>query len=322
VTPTPPVTDVTFRLTILNTPIAGAPIQVNTETKITDSEGQFTASLENSTLYTISTGLAAISFDPILETGAALSARSPVTIEAQRLITSTEDPCRILIDGTEHVYFSSTNLTDEPLTVPLSSTSLNQILSVTGEAVPPEIFAPGTSGFSIPTSTFTSGTELLGVWKFLGQEITVSSNLNICSDRGVPGQCEVIDPTVLRGPFDYVRKVIIRLTKQSLSAAKSGRWRSTNGKYRVPFLTRGANALGAMEGLFTQSKSQNFVCEVMPMSCTLKRVPKQALVSAFAGIFKGKVPRGLEHISARSKKEIAAFQRELRKLPDTYVTCE
>ena len=58
------------------------------------------------------------------------------------------------------------------------------------------------------------------------------------------------------------------------------------------------------------------------MSCSMNRVPKQAMTKAFAKIFKGKVPRGLEHISARSKKEIAAFQRELRKLPDTYVTCD
>jgi hypothetical protein len=313
---------VTFKLTILNTPIAGAPVQVNAETKITDSEGQFVASLDNATLYTISTGLAAISFDPILETGGALTARSPVTIEAQRLITPAEDPCRILINGVPHVYFSSNNVTDQTLTVPLAYTSLNQMLSVTGQATPAENFAPGTSGFSLPESYFTSGTTLMGVWKFLGLDVTITPDLQVCADRGVPGQCEAIDPTVMRGPFDYVRKVIIRLTNQSLVAARTGKWRSINGKYRIPFLTRGAKALVAMEGLFKESTSQSFVCEVTPKSCTIRRVPKPALTKVFAKIFRGKVPRGLEHISGRSKQEIAAFQRELRKLPDTYVTCD
>jgi hypothetical protein len=207
---------VTFKLTILNTPIAGAPVQVNAETKITDSEGEFVASLDNATLYTISTGLAAVSFDPILETGAALTARSPVTIEAQRLVTPAEDPCRILINGVPHVYFSSNNVTDQTLTVPLAYTSLNQMLSVTGQATPAENFAPGTSGFSLPESYFTSGTTLMGVWKFLGLDVTITPDLQVCADRGVPGQCEAIDPTVLRSPFEYTRSTILKLTNLSL----------------------------------------------------------------------------------------------------------
>ena len=295
---------------------------MNTETKVTDSQGQFSASLGNSTLYTISTGLPAISFDPILETGASFAARSPVTIEARRLITPEKAPCRILLSGIPHVYFASVNETDQTLSVPLSYVTLNQMLSVTGEATPPEHFAPGTSGFSVPERYFTAGASLVGVWRFLGEEIAVTRDMSVCADTGVPGQCAVIDPTVLRGPFDYVRKVIMRLTKQSLTAARAGRWRSINGKYRIPFLGRGAKALAVMEGLFTESKAQNFVCEVTPKSCRLRRVPKAQLTKAFAKIFGGKVPRGLEHISRRSKKEVAAFQRELRKLPDSYVTCD
>jgi hypothetical protein len=313
---------VTFKLTILNTPIAGAPVQVNAETKITDSEGQFVASLDNATLYTISTGLAAISFDPILETGGALTARSPVTIEAQRLITPAEDPCRILINGVPHVYFSSNNVTDQTLTVPLAYTSLNQMLSVTGQATPAENFAPGTSGFSLPESYFTSGTTLMGVWKFLGLDVTITPDLQVCADRGVPGQCEAIDPTVLRSPFEYTRSTILKLTNLSLAAARSGKWRGTNGRYSVPFMSRGAKALAYMEQVFRSSNGQNFSCEVVPMSCSVQRVPKKELAKSFAKIFEGRVPRGLEDVTRRSKKEIAAFERLMRKVPNTYVKCD
>lgn len=297
-------------------------MQVNAETKVTDQNGEFTAPLENSTLYTISTGLAAISFNPILETGGALAARSPVTIAARRLVTPDEEPCRIFIDGKPHVYFSSVNETDQTMTVPLAYTGINQIYSVTGQAVPTENFAPGTSGFSIPESYFTSGRTLTGVWRFLGRDVVVSPDLQICTDQGVPGTCEALDPTTLRNPFEYTRKVIMRLTKQAVAAARKGKWKGTNGRFSVPFLSRGATSLATMEKAFRDSKSQNFMCEVTPMSCTQRRVPKQALAKAFAKIFQGKVPRGLEDIARRGALENAAFRRELRKLPNTYVKCE
>jgi len=295
---------------------------VNTETKITDSQGEFTASLENSTLYTISTGLAAISFDPILEAGGSFSARSPVTIEAQRLITLAEAPCRILINGVEHVYIASSNATGGALTVPITLGAINQMLSVTGGAVPPEIFAPGTSGFSTPASHFRSGTTLLGRWNFLGQEIVIGPDLPVCADTGVPGQCEVIDPTVLRAPFNYTRRTIVDLTALSLAAARSGKWKGTKGRFSVPFMVRGAKALAQMDRALQETRGENFACEVVPMSCAVHRVPKKQLSKAFANIFVGRLPRGLEHISRQSKRHTSAFDRMVKKLPETYVKCD
>jgi hypothetical protein len=238
------------------------------------------------------------------------------------MIVPAEDPCRILIDGVEHLYVSSNNLTSESLEVPLTYNSLNQILSVTGGAAPPTLFAPGTSGFSLALSNFLSGSTITGQWKFLGQTISFGSDLQVCGDRGVPGQCEALSPTVLTSPFDYTRRTILNLTNQSLAAARSGRWRSTNGKFSVPFLSRGAKALAEMNRALQNASGQAYVCEVVPMSCTIRRVPKKELSKAFAKIFVGRVPRGLEHISRRSKKEIAGFNRFMKKLPDTYVTCD
>jgi hypothetical protein len=162
----------------------------------------------------------------------------------------------------------------------------------------------------------------MGIWKFLGQEISVTPDLKICADTGVPGQCEVIDPTVLRSPFEYTRTTILKLTNLSLAAARSGKWRGTGGRYSVPFMSRGAKALAYMEQAFRNSSGQNFSCEVVPMSCAVHRVPKKALTKAFAQIFEGRVPKGLEDISRRSKREIAAFNRIINKLPDSYVKCQ
>jgi hypothetical protein len=144
----------------------------------------------------------------------------------------------------------------------------------------------------------------------------------VCADRGVPGQCEPIDPTVLRRPFEHTRAVIMRLTTQAIAAARSRKWKATSGGFSVPFLSRGARSLARMEISFRDSKEQRFSCEVVPMSCSLKRVPKKEMVKSFSAIFSGKVPKGLEHISRSSKNEIAAFQRMLKTMPETYVTCD
>jgi hypothetical protein len=289
---------------------------------MTDANGEFVANLESSAYYSITTGLDAIAFTPLYETGSQFVARSPVTIEATRLITRAEDPCRLVIGGAPHIYFASNNVTDRTLSVPLTLTELNSIYSVTGQAVPAENFAPGTSGFSVPESYFESGTSLSGVWKFLGQDIQVTSSLQVCTDRGVPRNCDLLEPTLLRSPFDYTRRVILKLANLSLAAARSGKWKGVNGKFSVPFLARGAKTLATMDRLFKDSLAQNFTCQEIPPNCSLKQVPKRDLVKAFTLIFGGRVPRGLEHVFKLSKRETALFQREMRKLPDTYVTCQ
>lgn len=280
------------------------------------------APLENSTGYTISSGVEAISFTPLYDTGGNFAAQNPVEIDATRLITSPDEPCLIVVNGQPKIYFSSLNSTDHVLTVPLEYNLINSIYSVTGQAVPAESFAAGESGFTVPKQYFEQGATLMGVWKFLGLNISVSSTPPICTDRGVPGECEPIDPALLRSPFEYTRRVIVRLSKLSIDAAKSGRWKGANGKFSIPFLKRGAKALATMEQVFRDSSGLNFKCEITPMSCATKRLPKGTLRNAFKTIFDGQVPRGLEQIQARSKREIAAFELILKKLPTQYTKCE
>jgi hypothetical protein len=313
---------VTFKLTVHETPIAGAPIMINATTASTDVNGEVRTGLLNTENYTVSSGLEALSFAPLYDTGGGFAARSPVLIEAERLISAVGSPCRIVIDGSPNIYFSSVNSTERTLTVPLSETLLNSIYSVTGGAVPAESFAPGTSGFTVPESHFRDVDGLRGVWRFLGLEVPVASSPTVCLDRGVPGECMPIDSAVLRSPFEYTRNVVIRMARQAIAAAKSGKWKGAEGRYRIPFLARGADALATMEKAFKESKEQNFVCEITPQSCVSKRVPKREMKAAFRRLFKGKVPQGLEHITARSDKEVAAFEKYLRRIPNTYTSCE
>ena len=295
---------------------------INASTAITDVNGEVNAQLLNNERYSVTSGLEALSFAPLDDTGGGFAARSSVLLEAERLVTSIKPPCRIVIDGVPNIYFSSVNSTGRSLTMPLSETLLNSIYSVTGAAVPPERFAPGTSGFALPESHFKDIDGLRGVWKFLGLEVSVVSSPKACADQSVPGGCRPLDSTVLRGPFEYTRGIVTKMARQANAAARSGRWRRSDGVFRIPFLSRGASAVAAMETAFKDSNEQNFVCEVTPNSCASKRVPKREMRAAFQKLFKGKVPKGLEHITARKGKELAAFDKYLRKLPNTYNSCQ
>lgn len=294
---------------------------INAQTENTDSNGEVVTSLTVYESYTISSGLEAISFSPIYDTGEALSARSPIIIEAERLVRATDPPCLLVVGGNPSIYFSHTNDVDHALSVPLTYSELNSIYSVTGQAVPPESFAPGASGFAVPESYFVQGAGLAGVWKFLGQRIVISGEPEFCTDRGVPGECVPIDSSTLRTPINRTKEVVIKLVQRSLAAAKAGRWKGSNGQFSVPFLKRGATVIAAMEKLFPSSTKQNFVCPVTPLSCTTHRVNKKALLKVFSNIFKGPLPRGLEQIVADSGKHINAFKRELKKVPERYTTC-
>ena len=272
--------------------------------------------------HAISSGLEAIVFTPIYETGSDLATRAPVLIEADRLVSAGDEPCRVLVGGVSSIYFSSTNVTDRTLTIPLTFAELNSMYSVTGQAVPAESFAPGTSGFTVSERHFIGpSSTLVGVWRFLGQEITVPAQPPVCTARGIPGVCEELDKTVLQLPFNHTRLTVIRLTKAALAAAKSGRWKGSHGNFAVPFLIRGSRVLTLIEALMRNQAGRTFTCTTTPNTCTAYKVPKKALRLAFRKIFVGPVPRGLEHVAARLKVELKAFDKMLKKVPDTYVTC-
>ncbi len=236
-------------------------------------------------------------------------------------MSGIQAPCRLVVGGSPYTYFSFVNRSDRSLTVPLLYSPLNAIYSVTGQAAPPEVFAPGTNGFTIAESHFANGHSLAGRWRFFGQEVVVPDVPDICTDRGVPGSCAVINRETLRLPFDHTRRVILKLASQSIAAARAARWKGTGGKFTIPFLSRGAAALRSMEMPFAESSGQSFVCEIAPRSCVTKQVPKKAPLRAFKKIFEGKVPRGLEYIAQSSQREISTFERQLRKLPDRYTSC-
>lgn len=321
-TVTPPLVPVTLQIKIANTPVPGFPLLIDSTVYQSDPQGFVVTRLWTSHLYSISSGIEAVSFPVIAATGTDLNKRSTLHIPAERVVASFEAPCRVLVGNVPQVYFSTTNRSDRALSVPLSLPTLNSLYSFTGKARPPELFAPGNSGFAIPEAHFLNRNLTSGTWKFLGQSIQVPQTLLPCADRAVPGQCKVIDPAILRLPFDYTRDVVLKLTMLSVDAARKGKWKGTNGSFTVPFLARGSSAIAKMQQFVNPyDKSQKYQCQVVAASCTQRVIPKQALVRAFSDIFAGQLPKGLDVLVKNRNKEIATFRRQLKKLPSKYTEC-
>ena len=242
-------------------------------------------------------------------------------------MSAISDPCRVLVGGVSNIYFTCVNTTDRVLSVPLTNPSPDPAINISLNSLlgdplalppaPPVDFAPGANGFMVPESYFPSG----GRWQFLGQNINIASDPLVCADRGIPDACEVLDTQLFRGPFEYTRRVVLNLTKEALKAARAGKWKG-GGTYADPFLNRGGKVLATMDRFLSGSTGQVFACEVTPLSCRTVKVPKRAFTRAFAKIFDGKVPKGLEHLQARAKREKKAFEAQLKALPEEYTTCQ
>jgi hypothetical protein len=265
--------------------------------------------------------MAAISFPSIYKTGGTLHAQSPITIEAQRLVSFGEEPCRVLGDAEPRLYFSTVNTSGGTLSVPLSYSRINSIVSATGQAVPTERFVSGTNGFSIPEAYFQQDDELVGSWNFMGQEIIVPSSPPMCAAAGISGGCTPVDSAALRGPIGFTRETITKLVNRSLDAARAGRWNESDGDFRVPFLRRGAAVLSSMEKALPNSTQKTYSCSVVPSSCQQVRISKIRIMKAFLKLFDPHLPPRLRPIVSHPEQRIRKFRRALRKMPGSYTTC-
>jgi hypothetical protein len=299
------------------------PVQFNTEVAVTDENGIIIKPLDVAQSYSVTSALEAISFPMLYDTGSNLLDRSPLTIEATRLMNGVDTPCRLLVQGESTIYFSATNQTEIPLTVPITYQGMNSILSVTGEAIPAELFAPGTSGFTVPESHFTRADGLAGVWRFLGVDIAVPSEPSYCSDAAIPGQCRVLDAALVRLPFTHTESVVQKLVRQSLAAIQRKTWKPSNGKFSPPFLKRAATALAAMQPQYNVTSYRYLSCDapIAAKSCATVTVPKKAYINLFTKIFTGAWPAGLSHLKLQQQKSVKKFQSQLKKIPDTYIVC-
>lgn len=298
---------------------------VNSQSQITDDDGSIAVSMESGRYYSITSGLSAVTFDALYDSGANFIARGDQIIEAQRLVSAIIPACLITVGSEQKVYFSTLNSTDVTHQIPLTLKA-NRIYSVTGGALPPEYFAPSTNGFTVPVAEFTRDGSLAGVWNFLGQTVEVSDNLEICADSGNPAQCTAISQEQLRSPIRYTRETVVRLSKLANLLAKKGVWKGMKGKFSAPFLARGAKIIATMQKMLAPTtRGTVYVCPSPPVAaCSYMSLQpfKSTSQRNFGGLFAKPIPKGLESLARRSTTEARQFKTEsLDRLPNDVWIC-
>ncbi len=303
--------------------MAGIPIQFNSEVQVTDEMGVVTKSMIQTTTYSVSSAVDAISFPMLYSDGETFALQSPITIAATRLLTSPSIPCRVVVAGVPNIFFSTQNQSEVAFSVPLKYTLINSILSVTGEATPPETFAPGMSGFVIPEVHFARADGLAGVWRFLGINVPIVTSPDYCVSEAVPGQCATLSDALVQLPSEYTQAIVKKVISQALKIGQQGAWQSTLGSFRLPFLKRAGQAIALMKPVQASQSRELYICDadVQSSACQTILVPKAQYLKSFENVFSGKWPKGLARIQAQKKKELRNFKAELRKVPDRYVSC-
>lgn len=311
-----------YTVKIAQTPVAGIPVMVNAQAQITDDNGAIAVAMNTGQYYAISSGLSAISFAPLYDSGVNFINRGDQVIEATRLVSVIGPACRILVDGVPNVYISTVNSTDVTHVVP-KIYKANRIYSVTGGAVPPDYFPPGTSGVALAEQHFTQGGGLTGVWNFLGQSVAITSDIKMCADTAAPIDCQVVD---LRSPIDATRSMVLRLSEVAAKVARRTQSRVLKGKLVAAFLTRGANAIAALRyQIASTTQGTTYTCTTKPAStCTEFSLTKykQVAMASYTKLFARPLPPGLESVPKMATAEGRKFKTNVvDKLPDSVWYC-
>jgi hypothetical protein len=311
-----------YTVKIAQTPVAGIPVMVNAQAQITDDNGAIAVAMNTGQYYAISSGLSAISFAPLYDSGVNFINRGDQVIEATRLVSVVGPACRVMVDGVPNVYISSYNSTDVTHVVP-KIYKANRIYSVTGGAIPPDFFPPGTSGVAIAEQHFTQDGGLTGVWNFLGQSVTIASDIRMCADTVTPNECQVVD---IRSPVYATRTMVLKLSEVAAKVAKRTKSKVLKGKLVGAFLTRGANALAALQyQIASTAKATTYVCATKPApTCTSLSLAryKQVAVASYARLFSRPLPIGLESVPRMAASETRKFKTNVvDKVPESIWVC-
>ena len=314
------------------------PLDFNETIVTTDENGEFVVTLQENGNYEIKSGLptdpggiAAISFSNIFESGASLSARSPITIDMQRNVHIDGPVCRVLQDGIEKAFFPYENTTSSipgmldgvPIEVSLDYSALNQIFSPINNPntapAPETLFAIGKQGFARDLAAFetTAGT-LAGTWNFLGQQVVIEGLPEICKDRGNGEFCTPTDEKVLAEIWRYTSRVVI--AQINLANSLAGKTWKPNPSNRLFITRRAAKVLAALRAAVAPYYN-TYSCEVVTAPCRSINIDKKKIRVIFSGLYT-KVPKGLESLNSDKAAHKKRLEALLKKIPKNVTSCD
>lgn len=330
------------------TPLPNVPINFGSVVATSDANGLIQVSMPSENVADVSSGIIAVKVESIAGTPVESLGGSGAEIEQIAnsqggildIVTSRrvkpEALCRVFDGdlGLEALRFPFTNRYGEALNV--SSQGLNSIESVSGVPYPIASFGStdsakpdGYLGFTWTMDYFkwfdpARNQEVVSAtWTLLGKKVSVDapqSDIPICSQAGDFSGCSAFNDTLTNRIYEQALSSVTRLSNQALKLKAKGAWRPV-GKVRTPYYNSAARSLRGIRALLRLPNNRYVCSEAVPQACRTILFPKAQLHSEFDKIFKVKLPSGLRSLVRLVPSERKKFQAELKKLPNSYVTC-
>jgi hypothetical protein len=330
------------------TPFPNVPINFGSVVATSDANGLIQVNIPSDNVADVSSNILAIKVESMA--GTPVESVSGSAAEIAQLANSQggvldivtsrrvkpEPLCRLYDSelGVEAIRFPFTNRYGEALSV--SSQGLNSIQSVSGVSYPIASFGStdstkpdGYLGFTWSMDYFKwfdpgRNQEIISAtWTLLGKQVSIDmpqSDIPICSQAGEFGGCTAFKDTLTNRIYEQAVSSVTRLSNQAVKLKAKGVWKP-RGKVRTPYYVTAARSLRNIRA-FLRLPNDRYVCSaIVPQGCRTIVFPKAELQSEFDKIFKVKLPSELRRLVRLVPSERKKFQAELKKLPNSYVTC-
>jgi hypothetical protein len=328
---------VAVRVAIDKTPVAGLDVYFYGESNTlvtssaqTNESGIAMQLVGDTDMMTISSGLEAISFNPVSGPATALHALGIIDVSASRSLQAGS-VCRYSdLLNQEFLAFYAFNSATKNLFVP-QRRSLNSLHAGDGSPTrtqPRESFPPGLSLFTVPLSEFRTGGGFVscrfGMWRFLGAERQLSCsvsqagpNVPLCENQAML-PCVALDESVLkrvRAIVRQARKRVGRLEQEMklLYPAENRRYSTTRD------LIKGTRRI---RSLISEIKMMVSSCSVTNPRCSEFKLPRTKFAKAFRRAFGPRPARGRRYFRSVRAYYVTKFRRILSSFPSRLVKCD
>lgn len=311
-----------------NTPVPGVPMQMSSSDvvaaqspAITDESGWIRWLVRSSAVVNIESMLPAISFTPIADDAMALLARSPIRIDATRLIDISPFCQQVGSDSRRYIMYQYFNLSDKELWVDTSEW-LNSLQTQSGFSTspqPPNRFPSGPTEFSVPLSSLSvDGSEsgpFYGVLRFLGVEQELTAN-SATLDDAVP-MCD--DPLLETCPLlpDASWAALKRQLRAEVTAITGFAERVARvlriPQAKFPYASLGVRAIDQTDALIERLQYRTYICSAPIDGYSLQKFPYSRFEKYFEAMWVRRAPILQRHFSARGLLARRRYARFLRR---------
>jgi hypothetical protein len=343
---------------IKETPVPNLPVQLGSRVVTTNESGEFSVFVPSADVADISSGLLAVGYEKIAGieteiltgTGSEIAAIAQanggwIVIEAIQRV-KPEDLCYITDSktGAGFIRFAFTNRFGSTLTV--ESDKLNLISSLADpsrgsdqEPYPLSDFESieadkpdGYLGFEWPLRYFVwfdpvRNQEVVSAqWKLINEIRSLDQPLSevpLCPAPALLDGCRQYTTELSNRLYAQMFSTVTRLSQLAEAAARKGKWKNRDGRFRNPFLDRAARSLRTTRRLLNEVDSPAYVCPAgAPERCTATQFPKEQILNQFDQILRVKLPKALQFLNKAIGPERVKFRKALREQPDEIVLCK